>query len=130
MRKATSLTLLLAWLPVVAQLDTLVLPFSHLTIKEGLSQGMVNAITQDRYGFMWFGTKDGLNRYDGHHFKVYRHSVEDSTSLAENYVTAVHDAGGLPLLLPPGPADVDARTRGLAHVLRVLLNTNEFSYVD
>ena len=45
-----------------AQWDTLMLPLRAITIDEGLSQGMVNTILQDRYGFMWFGTKDGLNR--------------------------------------------------------------------
>ena len=44
--------------------------FRHLTIADGLSQNAVSAIVQDRRGFMWFGTKDGLNRYDGYTFIV------------------------------------------------------------
>ena len=130
MRKAASIALLLAWLPVVGQLDTLVLPFSHLTIKDGLSQGMVNSITQDRYGFMWFGTKDGLNRYDGHHFKVYRHSAEDSTSLAENYVTAVQEGpdGALWVGLAARGLDVlDRRTDRFTHV--PLVSEDKVTYV-
>ena len=75
--------------------DTLHLPFQHLSIEDGLSQGMVNAIVQDRYGFMWFGTKDGLNRYDGYTFTVFRQDPEDSTTLRNNYIHALfEDAQG------------------------------------
>ena len=60
------------------------LNFSVLGINEGLSQNTVNAICQDQRGFMWFGTFDGLNRYDGYSFKVYRNKHGDSTSLRNN----------------------------------------------
>src|SRR5436190_23156679 len=43
-----------------------VLRFDHLNIEQGLSQSSVNVIFQDSHGFMWFGTEDGLNRYDGY----------------------------------------------------------------
>ncbi len=72
-----------------AQWDTLALPFRTLTIEDGLSQGMVNCIVQDKFGFMWFATKDGLNRYDGYDFNVYRNDPEDSTTLRDNYVHAL-----------------------------------------
>jgi hypothetical protein len=48
------------------------LKFTHLTTNDGLSQGYVVAILQDRRGFMWFATRDGLNRYDGNAFVVYK----------------------------------------------------------
>lgn len=67
------------------------LSFEALTIDDGLSQGMINCITQDRFGFMWFATKDGLNRYDGYHFVVYRHDVNDENSLADNFVNNVFE---------------------------------------
>jgi len=61
--------------------------FRHLTIDDGLSQNAVYAILQDSRGFMWFGTKDGLNRYNGRKFVVYQHNPFDSTSISNAYVT-------------------------------------------
>jgi len=62
------------------------LRFTHLTTNDGLSQSYVNAILQDRRGFMWFGTRDGLNRYDGNDFVVYKHSPNDPGGLGANFV--------------------------------------------
>lgn len=45
--------------------------FTHITNLDGLSQSTVQTIVKDKYGFMWFGTRDGLNRYDGYSFKIY-----------------------------------------------------------
>ena len=60
--------------------------FEHLTVKEGLSQGSVTCILQDREGFMWLGTQDGLNRFDGYTFTVFRHDPADAHSLNENFI--------------------------------------------
>lgn len=69
--------------------------FRHLTIDDGLSQNAVYSILQDSRGFMWFGTKDGLNRYDGRNFVVYQHNPFDSTSISNAYVTRlVEDRNG------------------------------------
>ncbi|MBC6951109.1 hybrid sensor histidine kinase/response regulator [candidate division KSB1 bacterium] len=65
--------------------------FKHLTIDDGLSQSSVLCILQDRKGFLWFGTQDGLNKYDGYRFTVYRHEASDSTSLSENYVESIYE---------------------------------------
>jgi PAS domain S-box-containing protein len=62
------------------------LKFAHLTPNDGLSQSCVNAILQDRRGFMWFATLDGLNRYDGNAFVVYKHNPNDPGSLSANYI--------------------------------------------
>jgi signal transduction histidine kinase/ligand-binding sensor domain-containing protein/DNA-binding response OmpR family regulator len=67
------------------------LPLTYLGIEQGLSNNTVRSIFQDRQGFMWFGTFDGLNRYDGHSFKVFRNTFNDSTSLVNNYVHAVNE---------------------------------------
>lgn len=60
--------------------------FTHLTTKAGLSQSTVNSIIKDKAGFMWFGTSDGLNRYDGYKFKVYRNIKNDPESIPGNVI--------------------------------------------
>lgn len=65
--------------------------FENLSIENGLSQNTVNAILQDRKGFMWFGTKDGLNRYDGTSFREYRYSNADKHCLGNNFVTKLYE---------------------------------------
>ncbi|HVN79561.1 MAG TPA: two-component regulator propeller domain-containing protein [Terriglobia bacterium] len=62
------------------------LKFAHLTTSDGLSQSYVNAILQDCRGFMWFGTRDGLTRYDGNSFVVYKNNPNDPWSLSANFV--------------------------------------------
>ncbi len=63
--------------------------FLHLTINEGLSQNVVNAILQDRRGFMWFGTEDGLNRYDGYTCRVFTKVPDDPHCLCDDNVRAL-----------------------------------------
>ena len=63
--------------------------FSHLTVDEGLSQSSVYAITQDTRGFMWFGTRDGLNRYDSRKVVVYQNQRGNKQSLAANTINSL-----------------------------------------
>lgn len=65
--------------------------FTSLTTEDGLSSNTVNAILKDRYGMIWFGTEDGLDRFDGTRFKMYRHKAEDPTSLRANEVLSLHE---------------------------------------
>jgi signal transduction histidine kinase/ligand-binding sensor domain-containing protein/CheY-like chemotaxis protein len=60
--------------------------FRQISSEQGLSQTVVAAIAQDDVGFMWFGTQDGLNRFDGHEMRVYRHDPADPYSLADNLI--------------------------------------------
>lgn len=62
--------------------------FRPLDIRNGLSQNTVYQILQDRKGFMWFGTKDGLNRYDGLSFRVFK---KENSGLGKNFITALHE---------------------------------------
>lgn len=69
--------------------------FKSMDAREGLSQNTVNAIVEDGGGFMWFGTKDGLNRYDGSGFRIFRHDPSDESGLCNNFIRAlVEDANG------------------------------------
>ena len=65
------------------------LGFQHLETTQGLSMNNVNDIVQDQYGFMWFGTEDGLNRFDGYEFRIYRQNEEDPHSLANSFIRAL-----------------------------------------
>ncbi|AWG22627.1 hybrid sensor histidine kinase/response regulator [Flavobacterium faecale] len=71
--------------------------FVHLTTENGLSQSDVNAIFQDSQGFMWFGTHDGLNKYDGYNFTVFSPTVNDSKTISSNLIWNIVDdkAGNL-----------------------------------
>ncbi len=64
---------------------------TYLGIDQGLSNNSVRCIYQDRRGFMWFGTYDGLNRYDGYTFKVFRNNFKNSTSLINNWINAIDE---------------------------------------
>src|ERR1044071_3316140 len=65
--------------------------FTSLTTKDGLSSNSVNAILKDRYGVIWFGTEDGLDKFDGINFTVYRQNPDDSLSLQSNEILALHE---------------------------------------
>ena len=61
--------------------------FETLDIHKGLSQNTVNTVIQDHFGFMWFGTKDGVNRYDGLDFRVFKQKIGDKNGLKSNLKT-------------------------------------------
>lgn len=65
--------------------------FDHLSVQEGLSQVTVEAILQDSKGFIWIGTADGLNKYDGYKFTVYKHDVEKPFSIGANSIQVLYE---------------------------------------
>jgi hypothetical protein len=73
--------------PTHAQTSTM--RFERIALEEGLSENSVLAILQDQRGFMWFGTQDGLNKYDGYQFTVCKHDPTDPTTLSSNMVYAL-----------------------------------------
>lgn len=65
--------------------------FERLTPNQGLSQSQVTALLQDRHGFMWLGTRSGLNQYDGYEFTVYKHDPSNPQSLSNNHISALYE---------------------------------------
>jgi signal transduction histidine kinase/ligand-binding sensor domain-containing protein len=124
MSKSTALLLgfLFAMLPGISYSQSSVqrsLRLKLLTIDDGLSQGFVHSILQDRRGFMWFGTNDGLNKFDGNRFKVYRHDPRNKASLADNYVLQLFEdqRGLLWISYNQGYLDVfDPETERVRHI--------------
>jgi ligand-binding sensor domain-containing protein/signal transduction histidine kinase len=87
------------WLQIIFVVLTLVrfevlraqeIIFNHLTTENGLSQNNAWTSLKDNRGFMWFGTDDGLNRYDGYNFSVYYNHPDDSTSICSNAITMLY----------------------------------------
>jgi ligand-binding sensor domain-containing protein/signal transduction histidine kinase len=69
------------------------LKFTHLTTNDGLSDNRINSILQDRRGFMWFATEDGLDRYDGNTFVVYKNNPADPNTLSANLIQNLLEDG-------------------------------------
>ena len=66
--------------------------FTHISLTESLSQSFVNCILQDRQGYLWFGTQEGLSRYDGYRFTYFSHDVRDPQSVSHNTIMAMVEA--------------------------------------
>lgn len=90
---AIALLVLMYLLPVEVVASSQVrrnVQFNNLTTLAGLSAEHVNAVVQDAHGYIWFGTQDGLNRFDGHEIEVFENDPEDPTSLSNNFVWALY----------------------------------------
>ena len=63
--------------------------FNNINIEQGISQSTIEDIFQDSEGYIWLGTNDGLNRYNGYEFKHYKHDKYDKNSIANNYIVDI-----------------------------------------
>lgn len=68
--------------------------FRHYQVEQGLSNNTVFCTAQDKRGFFWLGTKDGLNRFDGYSFKVFRNDPDDSTTIGDNFIRSLFISSG------------------------------------
>jgi len=87
--KALILLLVFSIFPAVLFSQDSSIRFGSLTTQQGLSQSTVNDILQDSRGFLWFATNDGLNRYDGYSFTVYRSDSDDPSTISSNMITSI-----------------------------------------
>src|SRR5258705_12555765 len=69
--------------------------FRHYQVENGLSNSTVNCSVQDKNGFMWFGTKDGLNRFDGYRFKLFNTGENDRSLYPDNIFSLFSDEKGI-----------------------------------
>ncbi|MCC5945787.1 MAG: SpoIIE family protein phosphatase [Bernardetiaceae bacterium] len=76
------------WVAVAESQD---LRFKRFSIEDGLSQNNITCILEDSYGFLWMGTQDGLNYFDGYEFKTYNHTPGDTLSLSATHITALYE---------------------------------------
>ena len=67
------------------------LKFKRISIENGLSNSTIETIYQDKRGFIWFGTRDGLNRYDGYQVVVYRFDPKDASSISDNFIRYIYE---------------------------------------
>ena len=68
-----------------------ILQFDWISSEQGLSQNSINCIFQDSQGFLWFGTQDGLNKFDGYSFEVFKHHPLDSTTISHNWIWDINE---------------------------------------
>lgn len=124
----TKLVLILFWIgltvPVFSQLK-----YEQLNTSNGLSQGYVYDMLQDKDGFMWFGTKDGLNRYDGYSFKVYTYDSYNPNSLSNNNINRLFEdsKGRLWVTTDDGINIYDKRRDRFRRILHDPKNANSIS---
>lgn len=64
--------------------------FRHYQVENGLSNNTLFCCVQDKNGFLWMGTKDGLNRFDGYSFKTFRNDADDSLSIGDNFIRSLY----------------------------------------
>jgi len=120
---ALVLFLFLQIFPLRAQEE--VLHFFNITRSDGLAQATVNQIIEGKNGFMWFATAEGLHRYDGYGFKIYKHHLRDSLSLSSNHIQAICEDGNGNIWVGTEPGDLNRFDKATGHVERLLIIDQE-----
>ena len=92
--------------------------FNHLSINDGLSQSTIYSIVQDDDGFIWIGTQDGLNKYDGYNVNQYKHQIKNNKSLSNSYINNIckGDNGSLWIGTLSGLNHYNRATKEFTHV--------------
>ncbi len=108
-----------------SRLESQQIHFRHLTIDDGLSQNAVLSIIQDKQGYMWFGTKDGLNRYDGYNFRVFQNDPADTFSISSNYISSLFQSSGGNIWVGTLNGDLDLYHPDKETFTRIPLPNNE-----
>ena len=113
-------------LPIIEGQD---IRFTHLSTEEGLSQSRVDHILQDAQGFMWFGTYNGLNRYDGYRFKIYKPEANNANSIGGVFITVLFQdrSGALWIGVDQGLDRFDPATETFTHFRADPNNPNSLS---
>ncbi|WP_245949459.1 ligand-binding sensor domain-containing protein [Echinicola strongylocentroti] len=97
--------------------------FTHFTSQDGLPQNSILAILQDDMGYLWFGTDDGLARFDGYQFTVYKHQFQNPNSLNNNVIRGlVQDKNGYIWISTEGGASTSMTLLPLPFVLCETVN--------
>ena len=92
----------------------------HYSIKNGLSQNFVNCIHQDKFGYIWIGTQDGLNKFDGYNFEIFRQDPDNKSSISHNYITGIEGSKDsiLWIVKNDGLEKYDFRTNSFTNILK------------
>ena len=77
--------------PIILNSQSQDIRFEHISVEQGLSQNIVQCILQDSRGFLWFGTEEGLNKYDGYKFIIYKHNPDNPYSLSHNNIRSLYE---------------------------------------
>ncbi len=103
--------------------------FERIGFEEGLSQTTVYTVFQDHKGFMWFGTRDGLHKYDGYSFKVYRNKPGDSSSISNSTIRAIYEHDSVLWIgTERGLNRFDSQTERFTHYLNDPTNVSSLSH--
>ena len=86
-KRAFQISFYLCWMPLFLLAQAI--DFERIPNELGLSQNLISALFQDQQGFIWVGTKDGLNRFDGYRFKVFQHDPFDESTISNNHINCI-----------------------------------------